>query len=75
MSERGIKVDDDHKDIHDEGGDDEVRAGSSCDSPALEPRTRFVRDWRPEELGELSSKTDTDDIPIGRNICNEKKGS
>ena len=37
MAERDIKVEDAQKDIHDEGGDDEVRAGSSYDSPALEP--------------------------------------
>ena len=30
MSDREIKAEEEHKDVHDEGGDDEVRAGSFC---------------------------------------------
>ena len=33
MSDRDAKVEDDPRDIHDEGGDDEVRAGSFQDAP------------------------------------------
>ena len=43
MSDRDVKVEDDPRDIHDEGGDDEVRAGSFQDAPTFEPSTRFVR--------------------------------
>ena len=43
MSDRDIKAEEDHKDIHDEGGDDEVRAGSFYNLPTLETPTRFAR--------------------------------
>ena len=54
MSDRDVKLEDDHRDTHDEGGDDEVRAGSSCDSPALDPPN--CRRCRAEELGDSSSR-------------------
>ena len=30
-----MKTEEEHKDVHDEGGDDEVRAGSFCQAPQV----------------------------------------
>ena len=76
MSDRGIKLEDDHRDTHDEGGDDEVRAGSFCDSPALDSPTCVVRGAVLKSLETRHlEKVIADDMPLGRDICNEKKSS
>jgi len=56
MSDRDVKLEDEHRDVHEDGGDDEVRDGSSCHARPSAINTLSVSGVSAQELGQSSLK-------------------
>ena len=56
MSDRDAKLDEERRDTHEDGGDDEVRDGSSCHARPSAISTLSVWGVNSQELGQSSLK-------------------
>lgn len=54
MSDRDGKFEDEHRDIHEDGGDDEVRDGSSCHTRSSAMNSLCISGVSAQELGQSS---------------------
>ena len=71
MSDSDIKVEDEHKDIHEDGGDDEVRAGTIIQSRASEAHQSLS----PENASKIYIYAILTSRHVGGDIRDEEKSS